>query len=733
MFHTRGDRRIDAVVCLSRRALSVCLLLAFFSSAIAQVVSPNAGSAATAGAAATGQEPPAANQFQGEYFTNDLTEVFRLRHMEGDGQGDVPAYTNFGFTKFIWGPQGVLLLDGGARITNEGDPGFTIGAHRRIVSGGTILGAGLFYDEQGYHQGSLALELFTRNWAFRANGYAILGDDLEEDSEYSTTPDTIIDFEGNNILARDLVLEEFYDVAMSGVDAEIARVIGSYSSEAFLGGYYYEGDIGEHALGAKAGLRGFLMPDLAASLMVSGDELFGTNVFGGVTWFLGARGGLSRPDVSRRLTIPVERNEQIVVNEVHRREPLAGPIVLSHDDEEIEVVHVRALAAGTLEGTIENPFDALPDTQDADIVYVHADGVFANQSYTLAAEQRLLGEGDGNLHLVETDELGEIVLPAGNGGVTRPVIRMSPDNAVTLAEGSEVSNLAIEDAANHGIFGDGVTDFDVNRNLISRSGGSGIFLDNVIENDPLDPVAGGEVSDNVVTESTAANIEIVLAGDFEGEVSGNTANDSATLEGLVIRGPFAFDGDVSENTADGNFTDGIVVDVSDFSGDISGNTTTNNMRAGLALSFLSLDGEVNDNTSNDNGDAGIDISVTGNRLSEFELAENTAERNGAEGAHLAFEGTGTSLVEVLDNSFADNNGTTGREFFAENVDAPENEPTVYIRLHGNTSLNAPAAGSFNYEFDNEDLFDSDGEMILDLGANVGTVEDDDDVDRGEFP
>lgn len=173
MCHSREVQVVGAALALSRRGLWACALAGLLSSAQAQVVSPNAGSAGSAGAAAS--TPPAANQFQGEYFTTDLTEVFRLRHMEGDGQGDVPAFTNFGFTKFVWGPQGVLMFDLGARLTNDGEPGFTIGAHRRRVYDNVVLGAGLFFDEQEFHQGSLALEVFTPNWAFRANGYAILG------------------------------------------------------------------------------------------------------------------------------------------------------------------------------------------------------------------------------------------------------------------------------------------------------------------------------------------------------------------------------------------------------------------------------------------------------------------------------------------------------------------------------------------------------------------------------
>jgi hypothetical protein len=189
---------------------------------------------------------------------------------------------------------------------------------------------------------------------------------------------------------------------------------------------------------------------------------------------------------------------------------------------------------------------------------------------------------------------------------------------------------------------------------------------------------------------------------------------------------------VSNNSADGNQTDGIAVEVDDFNGEVSGNIATNNMGAGLSLAFDRFNGDIEGNTARDNDDVGIGLSIGGSTLSDVDIVGNTAENNGAEGMHLIFSGTGTSLVEVLNNTFAANNGG-GREFLAENEDLPINGPTTYIELDGNTSANMPGVGAFNYEFDNEDIFDSEGEMILDLGTNVGSVENDDDVDFGEFP
>ncbi len=677
---------------------------------------------------------PFTNQFQGEYFTTDFTEVFRLRHIEGEGQGGVDAYTNFGFTKFVWSDNGVLLLDVGGRVTNDAEPGVTGGVHRRVMLGDFVVGAGLFYDWQDYSQGSVALELFSPNWAFRTNGYAILGEDVDADSEFVTTGATNIFFQGNNIVADGLALHEEIEVAMSGADIELARFVGFRATELFVGGYFYDGEIGDDTVGAKGGIRGFLVPDLAATLAVSSDDLFGTNLYGGLTWFVGAKGGLSRPNVARRLLIPVERNEQIVVNEIEETPPLSGPIALTGDDDEIIVVHVQQGAAGLNEGTFEDPFNALPATQEADIVYVHADGVFVGQSYTLAAEQRLLGEGDGNLHFVETDELGEILLPAGSGGANRPIIQAAPGNAITLAaDENEVSNFEIIGAAGNGIFGNGITDFDINRNIITGSGGRGIFMNNISGAADGEPIASGEITDNVVTGSALQNIQLVLASDFEGDIEGNTADGSTTSRGIEITSLFRFVGDVEGNTANNNFLDGILVDVEDFIGDIEGNTANDNQGDGMLLAFGTFDGDVSGNTTSRNGDNGIDLTIGGDFFSDVDIENNTADDNTLEGMVLTFAGTGTSLVEVLNNNFSGNNGGVGREFLAQNEDVFGNRPAVFIELDGNTSANALGAGPpFNYEFENEDLF-SDGEMTVDLGINVGTIGIGEGVELGDIP
>jgi hypothetical protein len=206
------------------------------------------------------------------------------------------------------------------------------------------------------------------------------------------------------------------------------------------------------------------------------------------------------------------------------------------------------------------------------------------------------------------------------------------------------------------------------------------------------------------------------------------------VDGIFIHGPFAYVGEVSGNTATSNEGAGIAVEVDEFLGEVANNTSSSSAGGdGLRLVFGIFNGEITGNTTNLNDDNGIDLSITGDGRSVFEVSDNTTNDNGAQGILMQFSGTGMSFAQVLDNNLSGNGVvTTGNEFLAFNEDAAGNEPEVYIELDGNMSTNATVDPDFNYEFDNEDLF-SAGEMTVEVGLNVGTVEIDEEVVYGDFP
>ena len=107
------------------------------------------------------------------------------------------------------------------------------------------------------------------------------------------------------------------EVAMKGVVIDIARSIGTWSGEVFVGYYNFQGRIGGQTNGIKGGVRGYITPRLAANVEASDDPIFGTNVYGGFTWFFGGSGGDMPQTIEGKLTIPVERSNQVVINDVN--------------------------------------------------------------------------------------------------------------------------------------------------------------------------------------------------------------------------------------------------------------------------------------------------------------------------------------------------------------------------------------------------------------------------------
>jgi hypothetical protein len=269
--------------------------------------------------------------------------------------------------------------------------------------------------------------------------------------------------------------------------------------------------------------------------------------------------------------------------------------------------------------------------------------------------------------------------------------------------------------------------------VVTAAGGRGIFLNNVTGDAETLFIASGSVEDNVVTGSAQQNIQVVLASDFSGELTGNTGSASSGSHGISVTGGFRFDGEISNNTANDNALSGFNIGVDEFIGDVSGNTAINNQNNGLTFAIDFGDAEIAGNTANLNGVNGINVSVNGDFFTDLDVFGNTTNNNTAEGISTTFGGTGTSVVEVSNNNLSGNNGGIDREFFAQVDDVFENSPTVFIALDGNTSTNALGAGPpFNYDFENSDLF-ADGQMFVELGVNVGTVGLGEGVELGDSP
>ena len=365
----------------------------------------------------------------------------------------------------MFADNGAWIIEAQGLLTNTASGGGSVGVNRRFLADDSIIGGGFWYDVNESPNGNVfqqtvfSLELLQDDWSFRANGHLPVGPEVRNVANQSVLgPGGNVQFQNNNLLAGNTTTFRFDETAMRGIEIEIARSVGDWSGEVFVGYYNFQGKIGGSIDGIKGGVRGYVTPRIAGNITIADDPIFGTNVYGGFTWFLGGTGGNAPQTIEDKLTIPVERNHQVVIND---SQTFINNLVILTDpgtNQPITVTHINDTGAGGT-GTFEDPFGALPGTQLTDIAYVHSNTLFTNQDYALNPNQRFLGEGNNNNHLVDTNEIGVVNLPAVNGiGAPRPVIQ-APNGqfALNSAANTEISNINIDNSGpglRAGIFAD---------------------------------------------------------------------------------------------------------------------------------------------------------------------------------------------------------------------------------------------------------------------------------------
>ncbi|MCA9043281.1 MAG: right-handed parallel beta-helix repeat-containing protein [Planctomycetaceae bacterium] len=410
-----------------------------------------------------------------------------ITHLGGDGPGTRP-FTELGGLVPIYTPNGAWLFQGSGRITNDGKGGTSLVTTRRFIVGDFIIGGYGSYDitqsrnNNTFHQLGIGGEVLTNGlWSLRGSAVFPVGPQTQNVSSGMGALGTVY-YQGNNLLVDGINTLQNDDVALRNISLEVARGLGDWSGEAFVGYYNLQGPGCGSTDGFQVGVRGYITPSLKGNVAVSDDPLFGTNVFGGFTFFFGGTGGRAPETLYDMLTLPVERtNQQVAIKNVQSGTFVPGTVVLTDGGVPITITHVNNNAMGLNLGTFEDPFQTLPATQPTDIVLLHHDSVFSNQSYTLDPGQRLLGEGDGNENSVFTDQFGNINLPSTDGGTgVRPTITAPfAQYAVYGASNTEVANIVIDNLGNTfrgGMMYDGM---NANFNHVVIDGGlSGMEINN---------------------------------------------------------------------------------------------------------------------------------------------------------------------------------------------------------------------------------------------------------------
>lgn len=573
---------------------------------------------------------------------------FSTRSDIGDGPGWNNGFQSFnGFVPIMFEPEtSLLFVNPRAMVTYDGDFAFSVGAGARWYSSGTdrVYGGSFWYDYDNtgftnYDQWGVSLESLGRFFDMRLNAYIPSNDNQ---STLSSNLNGNVFFVGQNIgLGNTRVVEN----ALRGGDLEIGGAtpwLGDYGIRSYVGGYYYQAQGVETTVGVKYRTEILVTEDIQIGIGASSDKLFGNNVFGHVTFYMPdgrPQRIMSRQPVRERLYTNVERNYRVNILREAKTEtikainPATGlPYIVHHVD--------NNSAPGTGDGSIKDPFGTLSDAPPgADIIFVHHNALDLNgdpiiagydTGITLLDNQRLLGQGIE--HLFTELNHGVLTLP-GNDGGPAPIITNTAGDVVTLANNNEVSGFQIgapapNDPFGNGIFGVGITDFNINRNTIQNAGLAGISL--------TDVSGTGSITGNTINTNTLENIVISNTGVAPLTLNIEDNDVRASLAGIVVR-----------------------ADASDITATILDNDVSNNDNNGIEL--LAANGSIFDaaltsNVANTNGGNGIQATADNGTL-DLSLHNNTASLNTADGLNLGTLNNGQINVDASDNEFSSNTGS----------------------------------------------------------------------------
>lgn len=439
---------------------------------------------------------PAADSYSpyGMSYSTSLGAHLRARY-NTRSYGQVRGNLDLGTMKVFDAPRGIWFVDGQVTLNDESKVGYNAGIGYRFMTlpllpssadDAKIAGISLWSDgsttinENFISQVGVSLEYLGDNWDVRWNAYVPTSD--IEVGDFTPT--------GNISFVGDFLSQETMagtDEALDVLEWEVARRLGNRDAWVFGGSYGLYGETVD-TTGIKAGVRGYLTPDLALQFAVNDDDEFGTNSVFSITWFIGRTRDPSycSPALYQRMRDPVIRNDYVAVRQdaVFDGVALEGDIDGDGTDELIRVVHVDSSAAPGGDGSFENPLDELADINGAStspsIVLVHGGSTFNNDTAVLLDGQRMLGEGNGIEHIVSTSDFGDVVLPetaAGASTGAAPVINNAAGDVITLATNTlEVSNLTIDGGDRAVVSPNGSLGVNLNNLAISNTTGNGIEL-----------------------------------------------------------------------------------------------------------------------------------------------------------------------------------------------------------------------------------------------------------------
>lgn len=479
-----------------------------------------------------------------------------------------------------------FILDNGSNVAyNLG------GGVRGYLPGGNLVwGLNAFADQTEtdratYNQFGAGWELLFDRVEFRQNFYIPSGTDRSILASGVGAAAGASPFFRGNFLSIAATRTTVVEQSLKGLDTEVGGrlpILDNLTGDeilvrGYLGGYYFDNPDLQHAPGISGRINVNYRDISDVNLFVQHDSFFGTQLGVGVALYFDALTGRSgrRSGARDHLYRPVQRRQLVTIARGAVQSD-AGVIDLTNPNtgQLLTITHVAgnagvgnlSLAAASQQqaaagvsgsGTAEDPFQQLPETQNSDIVYLHAGSEFNGQSYVLAPGQRLLGEGDGFVHTINTQELGTIALPSSGRTGPRPVLRNSMGAAVTLANSSEVANLDIINPTFNGIYADSITGGRVNNvaitsNVVGSSSLDGIVRQSSITINALPTDVAGMHLLNSQVSITGSFVNTMALGNPGIRVEGSDVsveNSSITTTGTDAPGILLSHGKVSLNNS----------------------------------------------------------------------------------------------------------------------------------------------------------------------------------------
>jgi hypothetical protein len=477
------------------------------------------------------------------------------------GYGQDAAFTSIGGRWAADLSDAIGFVDGNFRIDNNSKGGGNIGGGFRWFQDGLLLGDPRIWGVSGWYDGQessinkyfnqlgVSFESLGQYIDLRLNANIPLDERKMSDT---TTMTNQLAFTGNSLGIATLTPT---DVALRVVDFEVAARVFDLNLWAYGGGYEMDGQ-GVSAMGRKAGMRGYVTNDLVLSVGVTDDDVFGTNTVVQAIWTPGrTSAGPSwwTHELPDRMREQVYRNQYVALQ---RTETEGTKTLTNTNGTALRIVHVDSSAAAGGNGTAEHPLNSLTavnsNSQTGDIILVHANSSFADQTATLQDQQRFLGEGGGITHTVATAQMGTVTLPetfAGALNATRPIIDNtgSPIDAVSLAATTvnqtgftpiEVSNFTIMGGARGIASGaSGVGGANINNIAISNTIGVGIQLAAMTEQ-----VSGSsqqlrfQPTINTVSFTNTGGGDILLDSNPTNQATGFTTTEAIAVSNVTSTG-----------------------------------------------------------------------------------------------------------------------------------------------------------------------------------------------------